>query len=159
MRRCAFVRMTAAAWILVLALMASVACEFATIDGARRRERDRDRDRRDAIIRTMSDPPIACSLDPAALASRRAGLLAELLRESTSRIELPDGCRFTFAASSETLALVTRAIDAERQCCRFLTFHLTVTANLGEFVVELTGPAGTREFLSGLLDRDAPESA
>jgi hypothetical protein len=99
----------------------------------------------------MSDPPVACSLDLAALAARRAGLVGELLRRATSRSELPDGRRFTFAASSETLDLIARAIDAERQCCRFLTFQLTVAADLGSFVLDLTGPAGTREFLDDLL--------
>jgi hypothetical protein len=97
------------------------------------------------------DPPVACTLDPSALAARRAGLLADLLRGATWHDELPDGRRFTFDPSSETLDLITRAIDAERQCCRFLTFQLTVEPNLGAFVLELTGPAGTRAFLGDLL--------
>jgi len=100
----------------------------------------------------MPNPPIACSLDPASLAARRAGLLGDLLRRAASRDPLADGFRFTFAPSSDTLALITRAIDAERQCCRFLAFHLTVEADLGEFALDLTGPSGTREFLSDLLD-------
>jgi hypothetical protein len=49
------------------------------------------------------------------------------------------------------LDLIARAIDAERQCCRFLTFHLTVEPDLGAFVLDLTGPSGTRDFLSDLL--------
>jgi hypothetical protein len=105
----------------------------------------------DAIIRIMSDLPIACSLDPSALAARRAGVLADLMRRADSTADLPQGYRFTFAASSETLALVTRAIDAERQCCRFLTFQLTVAPDLGAFVFDVTGPPGTREFLKDLL--------
>ena len=100
----------------------------------------------------MADAPIACSLDPASLAARRTGLLAELLGSAARHEALPDGWRFTFDPSSATLELITRAIEAERQCCRFLRFQLTVEPDLGAFVVDLTGPAGTREFLRALLD-------
>jgi|SRR5215471_1291730 len=99
----------------------------------------------------MADLPIACTLDPSALAARRNGLLGDLVRQAATREPLPDGHRFTFAASSATLDLIARTIDAERQCCRFLTFNLTVAADLGAFVLDLTGPAGTREFLADLL--------
>lgn len=98
-----------------------------------------------------ADLPIACSLDAGSLAERRAGLLADLLRIAGSHELLPDGCRFTFEPSSNTLALIARVIDAERQCCRFLRFQLTVEPDLGAFVLDLTGPAGTREFLTGIL--------
>jgi len=97
------------------------------------------------------DPPIACDLDAASLAARRAGLLADLLVRATSHEDLPDGCRVVFDPSSATLDLIARTIDAERQCCRFLRFHLTVEPNLGAFVLDLTGPAGTHEFLTALL--------
>ena len=45
-------------------------------------------------------------------------------------------------------------LDAERQCCRFLRFRLTVEPNLGPIVLELSGPPGTEEFLASLLDPD-----
>jgi hypothetical protein len=99
----------------------------------------------------MPDPPIVCSLDPSSLAARRAGVLAELLRRATSRADLDDGLRVTFPSSSGTLDLIARTIEAERQCCRFLTFQLTVPADLGAFVLDLTGPPGTRDFLGDLL--------
>jgi hypothetical protein len=109
----------------------------------------------DAIIGEVShksDPlPIACSLDPGVLAARRDGLLGELFRRVARHEELPDGHRFTFEPSSETLTLIARTIDAERQCCRFLTFAVTIEPDLGAFVLDLTGPAGTREFLTDLM--------
>jgi hypothetical protein len=100
----------------------------------------------------MTDRPIACSLDAAALAARRAGLLAELNGLAITRSDLPDGQRMTFAPSTVTLELIARAIEAERECCRFLQFRLTVEPDLGAFVLELTGPLGTREFLSSIFD-------
>jgi hypothetical protein len=101
--------------------------------------------------RRRVDLPIVCSLDPASLAARREGLLADLLKQAATREALLNGWRFTFAPSASTLDLIARAIDAERQCCRFLTFQLTVAADLGAFVLELSGPPGTREFLGDLL--------
>src|SRR5262245_38654256 len=126
--------MALAAWILALAVMASVARELMMCHSQR-----------------MAELPVACSLDGASLAARRSGLLDDVLRRASSRDTLPDGLRFTFAASSETLDLLARAIDAERQCCRFLTFHLIVEPDLGAFVLDLTGPSGTREFLAELV--------
>jgi hypothetical protein len=42
-------------------------------------------------------------------------------------------------------------IDAERRCCRFLRFVVTVEPGDDSICLEVTGPAGTREFLDGLL--------
>jgi hypothetical protein len=103
------------------------------------------------VVSHSPDRPIACSLDPASLAARRAGLLAELARAATTRSPIADGMRLTFAASSSTLDLIARTIDAERQCCRFLTFQLTIGADGAAFALDVTGPAGTREFLADLL--------
>jgi hypothetical protein len=100
----------------------------------------------------VTQQPIACSLDPSAFATRKAGLLADLARRATTRTPLDDGARLTFTASSETLDLIARAIDAERQCCQFLRFHLTIEPALGAFMLDLTGPAGTQEFLDTLLN-------
>ena len=99
----------------------------------------------------MSDLPIACTLDAAAIKTRRDGLLAQLCSSAKHRERLRNGLRLEFAAGSETLALIGAAIDAERRCCRFLTFQLTVTEDEGPVVLELTGPAGTREFLDALF--------
>ena len=100
----------------------------------------------------MSDLPVACTLDPDTLKTRREGLLAQLVGTAIRRESLPDGMRLEFVASSESLALIGRVIDAERKCCRFLQFQLTVAQDEGPVVLELTGPAGTREFLQALID-------
>ena len=54
--------------------------------------------------------------------------------------------------SSETLQVITDVIDAERQCCRWLRFHLAVEPNGGPMVLTLSGPEGARDFLSALFD-------
>jgi hypothetical protein len=47
---------------------------------------------------------------------------------------------------------IARVMDAERQCCRFLRFQLTVEPDGGPVLLDLTGPPGTREFSSALPD-------
>ena len=101
----------------------------------------------------MTDVPIACSLTPKAIRARRQGLLSELVRRATVHQELQDGHRLQFAADDDdALFTIARAVDAERHCCRFLRFRVTVEPDGGPISLELTGPAGTREFLSALLD-------
>jgi hypothetical protein len=99
----------------------------------------------------MSALPIACTLTPDALRARREGLLAELLRRADAREELPDGFRLRFAASSDTLTTITRVVLVERECCRFLRFTIVVEPDGGPMRLDLTGPAGTREFLESLV--------
>jgi hypothetical protein len=100
----------------------------------------------------MIDLPIACTLSPAALRARREGLLAQLLRRAVEHQELPNGHRLRFAASEEMLAIIAHTVEAERQCCRFLRFQITVEPDDGPISVELSGPPGTREFVSALFD-------
>jgi hypothetical protein len=101
----------------------------------------------------MSDDlPIVCTLSPDALDARRQGLLRQLLQQSSGREVLPDGLRLRFAPSRGTLSKITEAVEAERHCCRFLRFTLTVEPNEGQFTLDLTGPQATREFVAALVE-------
>lgn len=100
----------------------------------------------------MSDLPIVCTLTPDALRARREGLLSDLVRRAERREELPEGLRLRFAATGETLAAVARTVDAERHCCRFLRFTVTVEPDEGPIVLELSGPPGTRQFVTALIE-------
>jgi len=66
---------------------------------------------------------------------------------------LAEGYRLGFAASTDALQAITAMIDAERQCCRFLRFQLTIEPDEGPVVLDVTGPPGTRDFLAAVLDR------
>jgi hypothetical protein len=100
----------------------------------------------------MSDLPIACTLTPDALRVRREGLLADLVRRAESRDLTAEGLRLRFAARGDTLSAIARAVEAERHCCRFLRFGVTVEPDGGAMFLELSGPPGTREFLTALLE-------
>jgi hypothetical protein len=99
----------------------------------------------------MTNLPVACTLGPAALKARREGLLSDLLSRADQVTVLPDGYRISFAASNDVLTLIASTIAAERLCCRFLRFQLTVEPDEGPIALELRGPQGTREFLSALV--------
>ena len=100
----------------------------------------------------MTDLPIACTLTPDALRARQAGLLSDLLRRTDGREDLSDGIRLRFAPTGETLLTIARAVEAERHCCRFLRFGITIEPDGGPVFLELTGPPGTREFIGALLE-------
>ena len=99
----------------------------------------------------MADLPIACTLSPEALRTRRDGVLADLLRRAEHHELMDEGLRVRFSPEGDTLGVIARAVDAERQCCRFLRFAITVEPDGGAISLELSGPAGTREFIAGLL--------
>ena len=52
----------------------------------------------------------------------------------------------------ENIEDIARTIDSERECCPFLQFTLTVEPASGPIHLDLTGPSGTREFLTGLFE-------
>ena len=96
--------------------------------------------------------PIVCELTPEAIEARREGLLPGLAARAVERVVTDEGYRLSFSPDSETLQFIARVIDAERQCCRWLSFTLTVTPDAGPIVLTLSGPEGAREFLAALLD-------
>lgn len=99
------------------------------------------------------EPPIICTLTPAELAARRADLLPGLAARAIGVESLSDGIRLEFTTTEGILIDLARAIEAERRCCRFLTFALTAAPDLGQVSLEIRGPAGTAAFLSSLIDR------
>jgi hypothetical protein len=94
--------------------------------------------------------PVVCTLTPDTIATRKADLLPGLVRRAQGVEDLTDGLRFKFPADAwSTLA---STIEAERQCCRFLRFDITIQPDGGPIWLSLTGPPGTREFLTALIE-------
>lgn len=96
------------------------------------------------------DLPVVCTLTPDTIATRKAGLLLGLVRRSDRREDIADGVRFRFPP--DALSALAATVDAERQCCRFLRFEIAVEPDGGPIWLSLSGPSGTREFLSALLE-------
>src|SRR5262245_16914989 len=98
----------------------------------------------------MRDLPIVCALQPGELTATQ--LLPGVIAAARARQTIENGYRFEFRASSDVLSSIVRMIDAERQCCQFLRFQLTVEAAGGLVVLDVTGPTGSQEFLQAILE-------
>lgn len=98
----------------------------------------------------MTYLPVARTLTPEALRAGAADLLPGLAAEAAAVAPLPDGVRLTFASAPGVAARIARAVDREQECCRFLSFALTVPAGGAPVELAVTGPPGTRELLAGL---------
>jgi hypothetical protein len=99
----------------------------------------------------MPDVPVACRLSDGELRQREATLLAQFKSAVTRTEELADGYVFRIPGAKKWLAVVSDLILAERECCPFLKFELTVEPNLGPLTLRVTGPDGTKEFLKPIL--------
>jgi hypothetical protein len=99
----------------------------------------------------LSELPIACTLRPGELTARASELLPGVARLATSCVPIDGGYRFEFPPSTDRVNAIATMIDAERRCCRFLRFQLTVEPDSGPVYLDVTGPPGTQEFLSGLV--------
>jgi len=97
----------------------------------------------------MSELPIACTLTSSDLQERRTTVLEKFRREITESKELDNGYAYSLSAETSLQDLATM-IDLERQCCPFLRFRVEVEP--AGVRLELTGPPGTKEFLSALLE-------
>jgi hypothetical protein len=75
----------------------------------------------------------------------------KVLRSAQARDELSDGFAFKFEASSDRLQQLAELIDAERQCCPFLTFVLQVPAHKNALVLEIKGPEGAKGLIRAEL--------
>lgn len=97
-----------------------------------------------------NEPPVVCTLTPETLATRKAGLLPGLVHRAVTVEQIAGGLRLSFPP--DAIMAIAAAIEAERRCCRFLRFDLTVEPDGGPVLLTLTGPPGTREFLTALIE-------
>lgn len=96
----------------------------------------------------MTKIPIACTLTEPEQRERRSGIIEQFSAGVLERRETSEGYAFRFAPDSASLALLAEVIDLERQCCAFFCFRLTVEPDQGPIWLEITGPDGTKSFLS-----------
>src|SRR5687768_1934674 len=96
--------------------------------------------------------PLACN--PGAIPEgERAAHFALARRlfggDSLAARELPTGREYRFPAAA--FAEVARFVENERKCCPFLAFTLVVEPGEDGVRIQMTGPAGTVQFLNAQL--------
>jgi hypothetical protein len=95
--------------------------------------------------------PIACRLTSAELQKRRSEVLQHIIAAITKVTETKEGFVYQFSSAPNQLAELGNLIELEHQCCPFLTFRLTVEPGDGPASLELSGPPGTKDFLTTLF--------
>ena len=90
---------------------------------------------------------ITCFLPPAEATYRADELRRDLLANVIDVRVLADGYAFAFPVTPGIAARISAFADAERECCPSLLVETHVGATRRRIWLELSGPAGTREFL------------
>lgn len=95
--------------------------------------------------------PIACRMDALTPAERaRSRTVREIVAKATSKTtELEAGYSFQLRRDASLFRDASEWITLETRCCPFLTFDLRwLPEDEGAPVLSITGPDGTKDFLS-----------
>ena len=95
--------------------------------------------------------PIACSLTTAEFRDREAKLLAQFRSAVIETEELHEGYAFRLSGDGEWIGLIAELMVAERKCCPLLAFEVIALPNQGPLIVRVTGPDGTKQFVSSVF--------
>lgn len=93
---------------------------------------------------------VTCKLTSPELQKRKATTIADLKKDILSREELTNGFSYKFASSDQALDNINDFIKTERLCCDFFSYQITVKEDSTE--LQITGPAGTKDFLKEEVD-------
>lgn len=92
--------------------------------------------------------PVACSLMDSELQERRRNIL-QRVRSMVSEVkEVDHGLIYRFPSDGAWIRELANLVELEHQCCPFLKFTITVEPGDGPVWLEMTGPDGTKAFLS-----------
>jgi hypothetical protein len=97
------------------------------------------------------DLPIVCSLTESELQERRRTVLDSIKDAAVGIAPISGGYSYRFAPASEVLVQLSRLVDLERQCCRFLTFKIVVEAGEQPIRLEVTGPPEAMPMIKDLF--------
>lgn len=103
-----------------------------------------------SVADTGNGPVIACKLSSPEMQKRKETVIAELKKRCLEKRELPSGYAFRFEDSGEMLDLLTDFIKTEKLCCDFFVFSLHLKGDQAIWM-DITGPAGTKDFISSGL--------
>lgn len=94
--------------------------------------------------------PIACSLNSRELVQRREEIRGLLTKSARDIAQEGTRLRVTFPANQ--IDPVIEFIKLESDCCRFLTFTVTVPPSNGDLTLTINGPKGSEMFLQAIAD-------
>jgi hypothetical protein len=97
--------------------------------------------------------PIACNASPFTPEERRRWQDATARwKDVVQEIrELPDGYALRIPSDARSIAAAAEWITLDRVCCPFLRYGLVIEEEGGPAWLQLTGRAGTKEFLQAAI--------
>ena len=95
---------------------------------------------------------VNCKLTTPELQQRKKTIIAELKNLILETIETDAGFRYKFDGSDKVLDLLLNFIKTERLCCDFFDFQITVAGEDNFTWLELSGQAGTKEFIKNEIE-------
>ena len=92
--------------------------------------------------------PVACSLTDKELQERSHQVLQKVCAALLETKELENGYAYRLPSDGAWIGELANLVKLERQCCLFLRFNIIVEPDHGPIWFELTGPEGTKDFLT-----------
>lgn len=102
----------------------------------------------ESTTETWRDAPITCTLTPAQ-AGIRTTQWQDLLSQSQTREQIPDGLELTFPHSEQLAGEIATLAAAEQQCCSFFDFSLHVAPTA--LVLTVRAPQSAQRLLTDLF--------
>ena len=96
--------------------------------------------------------PVACSLTDSELQERRRDVLQKVRGAASDAEEIEGGFAYHFSSGESLITELADLVKFEHKCCPFLKFRITVEPGDGPVHLEITGPQGTKEFLSEIFN-------
>ncbi|MEO5893117.1 MAG: hypothetical protein ABIQ31_22900 [Ferruginibacter sp.] len=91
---------------------------------------------------------LSCKLTNPELQERKKTIIAILQKNIIAKKELENGFAFKFLGTDKMLDELTDFIKTERTCCDFFNFHLSISGDKEEAWLEITGPEGSKDFIT-----------
>jgi len=97
------------------------------------------------------EPKLCCLLTSPELQRRKATVLKKLQSKIVAHEEHPDGFAFRFLTTDVLMDELAEFVKTERACCPFFDFKLRIAPQGGDTWLELSGPAGVKDFIRSEL--------
>ena len=96
----------------------------------------------------IEEAKLSCKLTTTELQQRKKTIIAELKNQVLEKMETDKGFKYKFNGSDKMLDLLNSFIKTERLCCSFFVFNLTASSDNSFAWLELSGPEGTKDFVT-----------
>ena len=96
--------------------------------------------------------PVACSLTARELQERSHHVLQKVRAALVETKEMENGYAYRLPSDGAWISELADLVNLERQCCLFLRFNIIVEPDNGSIWLELTGPEGTKDFLTSIFN-------